>query len=141
MSRLTDKQLAARLRGIGASQELALMAFAEDGSCTEYLIEAASRLENAPDCAECEGSGESGQIASDGTQYSTKTPPCTSCGGSGKTERPALEVAAHEMLEALQCLLPGLVLDLRYADDDEDKDALRSRIETVQSAIDKALGR
>lgn len=45
MSRLTNRQLAARLRGIGASQELALMAFAEDGSCTEYLIDAAARLE------------------------------------------------------------------------------------------------
>lgn len=47
--------------------------------------------------------------------------------------------AAPELLEALEVLLPGLVLDLRYADDDEDKDALRSLIYTVTSAIDKAI--
>jgi hypothetical protein len=36
---------------------------------------------------------------------------------------------------ALDCLLPGLILDLRYATDDDDKDAMRSRIETVQDAL------
>jgi len=113
MSHLTNKQLASRLRGIGASQKLALLAFAEDGSCTEYLIDAAARLErldrfrdwilggmhegeyvgqspvelwemSAPDCVECEGSGESGHVHHDGTRYSTKEPPCSVCGGSGK---------------------------------------------------------
>jgi hypothetical protein len=43
------------------------------------------RLESATDCAECEGSGESGHTSHDGTQYSTKEPPCGVCGGSGKT--------------------------------------------------------
>lgn len=51
-----------------------------------------------------------------------------------------LIAAAPDMLEALQCLLPGLVLDLRYADDDDDKDALRSRIDTVTEALKKATG-
>lgn len=37
--------------------------------------------------------------------------------------------------EALKCLLPGLVLDLRYADDDDDKDALRNRIDTIETAL------
>jgi hypothetical protein len=37
--------------------------------------------------------------------------------------------------EALECLLPGLILDLRYATDDDDKDAMRSRITTVQDAL------
>lgn len=36
---------------------------------------------------------------------------------------------------ALQTLLPGLVLDLRYADFDDDKDAMRSRIQTVEEAL------
>jgi hypothetical protein len=45
-----------------------------------------------------------------------------------------LSEAADEiesLREALDCLLPGLVLDLRYADPDDDKDAMRSRIETI----------
>lgn len=37
--------------------------------------------------------------------------------------------------EALEVLLPGLILDLRYADDDDDKDAMRARIKTVQEAL------
>ena len=37
---------------------------------------------------------------------------------------------------ALEVLLPGLVLDLRYAGDDDDKDAMRSRISTVREALD-----
>jgi hypothetical protein len=41
----------------------------------------------------------------------------------------------QRLREALECLLPGLVLDLRYATDDDDKDAMRSRIETVQDAL------
>lgn len=36
---------------------------------------------------------------------------------------------------ALWELYPGLVLDLRYADDDDDKGALRSRIKTVEEAL------
>lgn len=36
---------------------------------------------------------------------------------------------------ALETLLPGLVLDLRYADLDDDKDAMQSRIETVTEAL------
>ena len=49
-----------------------------------------------------------------------------------------LIAAAPDMLAALKCLLPGLVLDRRYADDDDDLDALDSRIETVLEAIKKA---
>lgn len=37
--------------------------------------------------------------------------------------------------EALASLRLGLVLDLRYADDDDDKDALRSRVKTVEEAL------
>lgn len=39
---------------------------------------------------------------------------------------------------ALECLLPGLVLDLRYAGADDDKDAMLSRIDTVIAALEKA---
>lgn len=42
----------------------------------------------------------------------------------------------ERLRDALQVLLPGLVLDLRYATDDDDKDAMRSRIETVEQALD-----
>lgn len=41
----------------------------------------------------------------------------------------------ERLREALQVLLPGLVLDLRYASDDDDKDAMRSRIKTVHDAL------
>lgn len=36
---------------------------------------------------------------------------------------------------ALNSLLPGLVLDRRYADADDDIGAMNSRIETVQEAL------
>lgn len=36
---------------------------------------------------------------------------------------------------ALLSLLPGLVLDRRYADADDDTDAMESRIQTVQDAL------
>jgi hypothetical protein len=36
---------------------------------------------------------------------------------------------------ALHDLLPGLILDLRYADLDDDKDAMESRIKTVTDAL------
>lgn len=49
-----------------------------------------------------------------------------------------LEAAAPTMLAALQVLLPGLILDRRYADEDDDVDALNSRIETVTEAIKAA---
>lgn len=51
----------------------------------------------------------------------------------------ALLAAAPDLLEALECLLPGLILDLRYASDDDDKDAMRSRIKTVTDAIAKTV--
>lgn len=41
----------------------------------------------------------------------------------------------ERLRQALLVLYPGLVLDLRYADDDEDTDALRSRIKTVEDAL------
>jgi hypothetical protein len=37
--------------------------------------------------------------------------------------------------EALHVLLPGLMFDLRYADDDDDKDAMQARIDTVITAL------
>ena len=51
----------------------------------------------------------------------------------------SLIAAAPDLLEALECLLPGLVLDLRYAEPDDDKEALRSRIKTVTVALAKAF--
>jgi hypothetical protein len=47
----------------------------------------------------------------------------------------ASQAEVRRLREALQLLYPGLVLDLRYADDDDDKDALRSRVETIESAL------
>lgn len=38
-------------------------------------------------------------------------------------------------ISALGSLLPGAVLDLRYADENEDKEALRTRIETIKDAL------
>ena len=46
-----------------------------------------------------------------------------------------LQAQVKRLRGALECLLPGLVLDLRYADLDDDKDAMRSRIETVEEAL------
>lgn len=36
---------------------------------------------------------------------------------------------------ALSVLYPGLVLDLRYCDEDDDRDALQSRVKTVEEAL------
>lgn len=59
--------------------------------------------------------------------------------GNGRGEANArLVAAAPDMLAALECLLPGLILDLRYANEDDDKEAMQSRIETVTAAIAKA---
>ena len=41
---ISNHELAPILRGIGESQERAVATFAEDGSCIEYLTEAAKRL-------------------------------------------------------------------------------------------------
>lgn len=41
----------------------------------------------------------------------------------------------RELEAALNDLLPGLILDRRYADADDDIDAMNSRIETVTSAL------
>lgn len=47
-----------------------------------------------------------------------------------------VDAADYDRLEsALLSLLPGLVLDRRYADADDDIEALNSRIETVQEAL------
>lgn len=35
----------------------------------------------------------------------------------------------------LENLLPALVLDLRYANEDDDKDALRARVNGVQASL------
>jgi hypothetical protein len=56
---------------------------------------------------------------------------CPECMRLARTEIERLRVA-------LLSLLPGLTLDLRYADDDDDKDALRSRIRTVEEALGPA---
>lgn len=50
-----------------------------------------------------------------------------------------LIASAPDLLEALECLLPGLVLDLRYASEDDDKEAMRHRIKTVTDAIAKTV--
>ena len=50
----------------------------------------------------------------------------------------AAEVA--ELREALGCLLPGLVLDVRYADDDDDIEAMWSRVKTVTAALSHSPG-
>jgi hypothetical protein len=52
------------------------------------------------------------------------------------TQRPERDWAADQariaVLEtALNILLPGLWLDLRYADPDDDRDAMQARIDTV----------
>jgi hypothetical protein len=62
-------------------------------------------------------------------------------------DRQSLERAMNEAyaarlrvaVEALNCLLPALHLDLRYASDDDDKDALRSRVNGVCEALN-AIG-
>jgi len=41
----------------------------------------------------------------------------------------------ERLREALETLLPGLMLDLRYAEPDDDHDALRARIRTVTEAL------
>lgn len=41
----------------------------------------------------------------------------------------------ESMREALGSLLPGLVLDLRYAEVDDDREAMQSRIDTVIEAL------
>ncbi len=35
----------------------------------------------------------------------------------------------------LEMLWPGLVLDLRYAEPDDDRDALQSRVDTIRDAL------
>jgi hypothetical protein len=47
-----------------------------------------------------------------------------------------LRAENQRLRSALDCLLPGLVLDLRYASEDEDRDAMRSRIDTVRDALE-----
>lgn len=41
----------------------------------------------------------------------------------------------ERLRDALESLLPGLILDLRYADLDDDRDAMQSRIDTVTAAL------
>jgi hypothetical protein len=43
----------------------------------------------------------------------------------------------ERLVTALNDLLPGLVLDLRYAEPDDDKEAMQSRITTVTEALTK----
>lgn len=81
---------------------------------------------------------EPGFYGGDEGYHSITIPGVTEITGFMGTANARIVVAAPDMLEALECLLPGLILDLRYADDDDDKDAMRSRIETVETAIRKA---
>ncbi len=45
----------------------------------------------------------------------------------------------HVAVEALNCLYPGLALDLRYETDPDAIDAYRSRVNTVEDAV-RAIG-
>lgn len=54
---------------------------------------------------------------------------------AARAENEALRKEAARMRGALEMLYPGLVLDLRYADADDDRDALQSRIDTVEEAL------
>lgn len=47
----------------------------------------------------------------------------------------ALEARCLRYQRALNELLPGLILDLRYADRDDDRDAMQSRIDTIIDAL------
>jgi uncharacterized phage infection (PIP) family protein YhgE len=50
--------------------------------------------------------------------------------------RTKLEAEVGRLRGALEDLRPGLILDLRYADmEDDDVDALRSRVRTVEAAL------
>lgn len=50
----------------------------------------------------------------------------------------ALREQCERQRAALESLWPGLVLDLHYASDDDDKDAMKSRIDTVIDALRSA---
>ncbi len=50
-------------------------------------------------------------------------------------DRRDLIAEVEKLRDALKTLYPGLVLDLRYADIDDDMDAMRSRIRTVEEAL------
>lgn len=52
-----------------------------------------------------------------------------------EAEQDRLRADNERLRGALEMLLPGLILDLRYADEDDDKDAMRCRIETVTDAL------
>jgi chromosome segregation ATPase len=52
-----------------------------------------------------------------------------------KIELETLREQCARMRAGLESLWPGLVLDLRYADEDDDKDALQSRVDTVFEAL------
>lgn len=58
-----------------------------------------------------------------------------------ESESHAVTAERDRMRAALQMLYPGLVLDLRYADDDDDKDAMRARIQTIEEALDQSAGK
>ena len=51
------------------------------------------------------------------------------------TQNATLAEQVRTLKSALESLLPGLVLDLRHADPDDDMDAMRSRVQTVRSAL------
>jgi hypothetical protein len=47
----------------------------------------------------------------------------------------AWEARARLAVEELECLYPALELDLRYADSEDDRDALLSRVQGVRQAL------
>jgi hypothetical protein len=55
--------------------------------------------------------------------------------GFAMAELKALREQCKRQRSALESLWPGLVLDLRYADPDDDKEAMQSRIDTVVEAL------
>lgn len=50
-------------------------------------------------------------------------------------ERDAAFAQVDALREALESLYPGLALDLRYADPDDDREALASRVRTIELAL------
>lgn len=55
-----------------------------DISVDANLVHPTEKTPVTPECAECEGSGESSIAYDDGTQSSTSDPPCGACGGTGR---------------------------------------------------------
>jgi hypothetical protein len=90
-----------------------------------------------PDCLSVMPAYQKGDHERHHTAYKNTQPPLDAeLNGPNYPTQLQIDCARIAELEmALQVLLPGLILDLRYADLDDDKDAMRARIETVQTAL------